>query len=86
MLSNAQSLKPTTEEITHLAYFIWEKEGRPHGCDMEHWFEAESLLMAATRKELKSLHDIGRQHSQHRVNTGKTVNCRINHFTSKVDA
>ena len=56
MHRETQSLRPSTEEIARLAYLIWDKEGRPQGCDVEHWCEAESLLLAATRKELKSLH------------------------------
>jgi hypothetical protein len=38
---------PSHEEICLLAYKIFEKEGRPHGRSMEHWLQAESLLMVA---------------------------------------
>ena len=31
------------EEIRRLAYSIWEKEGYPHGRDIEHWLKAETI-------------------------------------------
>ena len=27
------------------AYLIWEGEGRPHGCEKEHWRRAEAEIM-----------------------------------------
>lgn len=56
MQREVQPLKPTHEEIARLAYLIWDKEGRPQDRDVKHWCEAESLLLAATRRELRSLH------------------------------
>ena len=38
--------KPTSDEIAHLAYRIWEEEGKAPGRDMDHWLQAETLLMA----------------------------------------
>ncbi|MBU6444048.1 MAG: DUF2934 domain-containing protein [Alphaproteobacteria bacterium] len=32
--------------IAARAYAIWESEGRPHGCDTEHWLRAERELAA----------------------------------------
>ena len=29
------------ETISRRAYELWEKEGRPNGCDLRHWLEAE---------------------------------------------
>ena len=26
------------------AYYIWEKEGYPHGRDLEHWYQASAQL------------------------------------------
>ncbi|MCX6899378.1 MAG: DUF2934 domain-containing protein [Verrucomicrobia bacterium] len=86
MQKNTHPLNPTSEEIARLAYLIWEKEGRPQGCDMNHWFEAESLLMAATRKELKTLHAATHQHSQRPTSARKVLNSRINHFTGRAAA
>ena len=33
-------------DVAACAYLIWEKEGRPHGRDIEHWMQAETLLRA----------------------------------------
>ena len=30
------------EQIRKRAYEIWEGEGRPHGRDTQHWFQAET--------------------------------------------
>lgn len=38
---------PLREEIEHRAYEIWEREGRPEGRDIEHWFAAERQLLGA---------------------------------------
>ena len=34
----------TEEQIRELAYSIWEKEGRPQGKDIEHYFRAKEIL------------------------------------------
>lgn len=36
--------KPVREEVETIAYSIWESEGRPHGCDQDHWFRAEAQI------------------------------------------
>jgi len=41
------------EAIQKRSYNIWEREGRPHGRDHEHWTLAEAELLA----ELERLHD-----------------------------
>jgi hypothetical protein len=38
---------PTHEQITRRAYEIFIERGRPEGCDLEHWLEAEKQLSAA---------------------------------------
>jgi hypothetical protein len=39
---------PSDEEIARAAYSLWEKEGRPHGRDQEHWrLAAEQLKRQA---------------------------------------
>jgi hypothetical protein len=38
--------QPTHDEIAARAYSIFEERGRPHGRDLEHWFEAEAQLIA----------------------------------------
>jgi hypothetical protein len=30
----------TEQAIREMAYFIWEREGRPEGCDRDHWERA----------------------------------------------
>lgn len=35
---------PTNEKIEELAYLLWEKEGRPEGRDVTHYYEAERIL------------------------------------------
>ena len=41
----AQSSVPM-EKVAMLAYQKWLKGGCKHGCDKQHWFEAESELKA----------------------------------------
>ena len=39
--TQSNTTKLTREQITHLAYQIWEAEGRPEGRALEHWQRAE---------------------------------------------
>ena len=48
--SKSKSTKPSAavnptdnlgERINRRAYEIWEAHGCPHGCDQEHWLQAE---------------------------------------------
>lgn len=41
------------QDIAKLAHEIFEKEGRIHGRDLEHWFQAEQMLKLAVAKEHK---------------------------------
>ena len=41
LLEKASDLQ---ERIRRRAHAIWEREGRPHGRDQDHWREAESEL------------------------------------------
>ncbi|MBC3205194.1 DUF2934 domain-containing protein [Pseudomonas sp. SWRI111] len=34
------------ETLRKTAYRIWEEQGRPHGQDFEHWFQAQAELDA----------------------------------------
>jgi hypothetical protein len=38
---------PSHEEIAQAAYYLWEREGRPHGRDLEHWHRALAELLHA---------------------------------------
>jgi hypothetical protein len=49
--------KATHEEISHLAYALYEREGKPEGKDLEHWFNAESMC--------EGNFGYGRDHTEH---------------------
>jgi hypothetical protein len=34
------------EQVSLRAYELWEQEGRPHGRDQAHWFEAERQVQS----------------------------------------
>jgi hypothetical protein len=36
--------KPDVQAVAQRAYEIFEREGRPHGRDVEHWLRAEAEL------------------------------------------
>lgn len=40
-VSNSPQVKPLQEEIARKAYFLWERSGRPDGCEMHFWLQAE---------------------------------------------
>jgi hypothetical protein len=40
------SEKDLFDEIASMAYELWEKNGCIHGCDIEHWCEAESIVIS----------------------------------------
>jgi hypothetical protein len=40
---------PTSEEIARRAYELWQRNGCPHGRDVEHWCQAERELNCDTR-------------------------------------
>lgn len=42
-LSSAEK-PPEEERIRALAYSIWVEEGRPDGCDVDHWLRAQGEL------------------------------------------
>ncbi len=44
LLKNLEGIMSTEEEIKKLAYSIWEKEGRPQGRDVEHYFKAQKII------------------------------------------
>lgn len=39
------------EQVSLRAYELWELEGRPHGRDQAHWFEAERQVQAVVSDE-----------------------------------
>jgi hypothetical protein len=50
----SDSNRPTHEQITRRAYEIFIERGRPEGCDLEHWLEAEKQLRAAGQGQTKN--------------------------------
>jgi len=36
------------QDIEKRSYMIWERQGRPHGHDLEHWLQAEQELTQET--------------------------------------
>jgi hypothetical protein len=38
---------PTHQEITKMAYWLWQGRGRPQGSPEEDWFNAETALKAS---------------------------------------
>jgi hypothetical protein len=44
--SVSMSFGAPAEDISRRAYEIWEAEGRPEGCDLRHWLQAEQELSA----------------------------------------
>ncbi|HOJ71805.1 MAG TPA: DUF2934 domain-containing protein [Syntrophorhabdaceae bacterium] len=39
------------DEIARLAYEMFEREGRVHGRHLEHWFEAERIVISRYRSQ-----------------------------------
>jgi hypothetical protein len=42
---------PPHEAVARAAYHLWEREGRPHGRDEEHWYRALAQLRRADKGE-----------------------------------
>ncbi|MDB4485286.1 DUF2934 domain-containing protein, partial [bacterium] len=46
MIATAEYIeKPPYDAISMDAYFLWEKNGKPHGRDEEFWLSAERMLL-----------------------------------------
>jgi hypothetical protein len=43
------------EEIAHLAYQFWQKDGCPHGRDQHYWLEAELHLKATKHLHVEEI-------------------------------
>jgi Protein of unknown function (DUF2934) len=50
------TVEPATKDaaiqklIAERAYELWENQGRPHGCDLIHWHEAEQEIMDCLKR------------------------------------
>jgi hypothetical protein len=47
MIAKRQISDALRREIEVRAYLMWEGEGRPHGCEREHWARAEAEVLGA---------------------------------------
>lgn len=59
----ARVVKPSKEEIARLAYTIFEREGKPDGMHLVHWFNAEAMM--------ESQFGAGRDHTEHDFSKSK---------------
>ena len=76
MIATAEYIeKPTYDAISMDAYFLWEKNGKPHGRDEEFWLNAERMLV----NQIESL-------IQRTQKEGKTVSRQKRKGTSKARA
>ena len=55
------------EEIKTIAYEIWEKSGRVHSRELEHWLEAERIVNARYAMETRE-----KKKPQEKTKTGKS--------------
>ena len=47
-LDTSTTANVAPDVISRRAYEIWEREGRPEGCDLRHWLQAEQELAQAS--------------------------------------
>ena len=47
--------------IRKIAYAIWEKEGRPDGKDLDHWFRAAAIFRTPPYSSVADLLEAGRE-------------------------
>jgi hypothetical protein len=50
MQKSIQQDRPLQSDTAILAYLIWEEKGKPDGCDVECWLEAERRLLRPESK------------------------------------
>lgn len=48
------SVRRNPDAIARRAYDIWNQEGRPDGCDLRHWLQAEQELSAESTQNAES--------------------------------
>ena len=70
-------IHPNDEAIRDRAYQIWEREGRPHGRDRDHWLQAaweisgEEAKAAALSEKAKPAAKSARKPAKTGKSTGK---------------
>ena len=50
-LQRSGTVKRVEAGIREQAYRLWEAAGRPDGCDLEHWLQAEALVSKTVEPE-----------------------------------
>jgi hypothetical protein len=53
LTSEGFRVQPSHESVALAAYKLWEQEGRQHGRDKEHWYEALAQLRRVKKVEAK---------------------------------
>ena len=48
--------EPTEMEIQHAAYLLWVENGRPEGCDLQHWLTAKEMPCLRSGRDFKTGH------------------------------
>lgn len=43
------------QKIEARAYAIWEQQGRPQGCEVDHWLQAEAEVRALQQSNAKTI-------------------------------
>jgi hypothetical protein len=61
------------QTIRETAYFIWEREGRPHGRDHDHWVRAASAGAAPPNGKSAAPHS---RHDEHMEDEEKILDGR----------
>lgn len=51
--TSVASSNQAPDAVSRRAYEIWEREGRPEGCDLKHWLQAERELSVGPAREEK---------------------------------
>ena len=63
-MTPTKPIQITQNEISHLAYLNWEKDGRPRGRDRDYWLEAECQLKATAHLLAADIHPLTKGESQ----------------------
>ena len=50
--------EPSELEIQHAAYLLWIENGRPEGCDLDHWLAAKEMLCHRHGRDSKTRHRV----------------------------
>lgn len=55
-IENSFSYENTNKELHEIAYFLWERAGKPEGRDLEFWCDAEREMFGYTCGEMDELY------------------------------